>query len=92
MSSYTISKETHRIAKELGITIFVSKNPKKKIDIVDKEGRKFTIGDINYGDFHKYQTISLEYANLRRKLYHTRNKKYINTPNSPAFYAARLLW
>ena len=28
----------------------------------------------------------------RRKLYHTRNKKYLNTPNTCAYYASRLLW
>ena len=92
MSTYTISKDTYRIAKELNVKISVSKNKKKKIDIIDKEGRCFEIGDIHYGDFHTYQRISMEYANSRKKLYHTRNKKYINTPNSPAYYAARLLW
>ena len=92
MSSYTISKETYRIAKELGVKVSVSKNVKKKIDIVDKEGRCFTIGDINYGDYHTYQRVSMDYANGRRKLYHTRNKKYLNTPNTCAYYASRLLW
>lgn len=92
MSSYQISKETYQIAKDLNVKIFPSKNKTKKIDVYDKDGIKFSIGDINYNDFHTYKKISLDYAMERKKLYHIRNKKYMNIINSRAYYAAKLLW
>ena len=70
MSNYKISLETYRIAKELGIKISVSTNQDKKIDIVDKNGNKFSIGDSGYSDYHVYKkTHGIKYANERRRLY-----------------------
>ena len=92
MSSYIISTETKKIAKQMNLHISPSSNPKKKIDIINIEGKKFSIGDINYDDFHSHKKISIDHANTRRKLYHTRNHKYLNIKNTPAYYAAILLW
>ena len=58
--------------------LLVSKNKKKKIDVFDQAGRQYEIGDINYGDYHVYKhTVSNEYENQRKKLYHTRNKNIL---------------
>ena len=92
MSNYVISKETKNIAKRLNIQICASSNPKKKIDVINRDGKKISIGDVKYGDFHTHKKISLDHANERRRLYHIRNHKYLSIKNTPAYYAAILLW
>ena len=92
MSTYIISAETRRIAKKMNLQIYVSSNPKKKIDVINGDGKKISIGDVKYGDFHTHKKISLDHANERRRLYHIRNHKYLSIKNTPAYYAAVLLW
>ena len=60
MSTYIISAETRRIAKKMNLQIYVSSNPKKKIDVINSDGKKFSIGDVKYGDFHTHKKISLD--------------------------------
>ena len=59
MSNYIISQDTKKIAKQLNIQICVSSNPKKKIDVIN-DGKKISIGDIKYDDFHTHKKISLD--------------------------------
>ena len=94
MSNYVISQKTKNIAKKMNLQIYVSSNPKKKIDVINSDGKKISIGDIKYDDFHTYQikNSSSSYANERRRLYHIRNHKYLSIKNTPAYYAAILLW
>ena len=93
MSIYIISKETYAVAKKMNLThIKPSSNPKKKIDLITHEGKKISIGDINYEDYHTYKKKSKENAEERRRLYHIRNHKYSKIKNTPAYYAAILLW
>jgi len=101
---YDIKPLTKRRARELGIKIFPSDNPKKKIEIYDWNGVFITyIGDAKYGDFHTYLEMEEKglkpkgYANERRRLYHLRHSKepeklgdeYLG---SAAYYAKELLW
>lgn len=101
---YDIKQATKRRAKELGIKIFPSDNPKKKIEIYDWNGNFITyIGDAKYKDYHIYLEMEKRgevpkgYANERRRLYHLRHSKepaklgdeYLG---SAAYYAKELLW
>ena len=92
MSNYIISKETKNIAKRLNIQICASSNPKKKIDVINRDGKKISIGDVKYGDFHTHKKISLDHANERRRLYRIRHANDINVIGSAGYYAAILLW
>ena len=92
MSTYIISAETRRIAKKMNLQIYVSSNPKKKIDVINSDGKKFSIGDVKYGDFHTHKKISLVHANERRRLYRIRHANDLNVIGSAGYYAAILLW
>ena len=92
MSNYKISSETYEIAKKMHLKIMPSSNAKKKIDVITHEGKKISIGDINYDDYHTYQRISKEKAEERKRLYHIRNHKHAQIKYTPAYYAAILLW
>lgn len=73
---YTITDYTKRKAKEIGVTVKPSRNPKKKIDVY-KEGQFIqSLGDINYFDYPTYiKEKGLAYANERRELYYARHTK-----------------
>jgi hypothetical protein len=101
---YKILKGTYKRAKELGVKIFPSDNPKKKIEVYDWNGVFITyIGDAKYLDFHYYMEMEKQgllpegYAEDRKRLYHLRHR---NEPKklgdeylgSAAYYAKELLW
>lgn len=89
--TYVIQPRTYEQAKRLGVTVKVSSNPKKKIDVF-KDGVKIaSIGAIGMGDFPTYyKTKGAIFANERRRLYHLRHKD--GAVNSPAWLSKRLLW
>jgi hypothetical protein len=101
---YKISDRTYKIAKKLGIQIFQSDNPKKKIEIYDFNGNFITyIGDSKYNDYHSYLEMEKNgevlpgFAEKRRHLYHTRHFKEIEKlgeewEGSPSYYSFFLLW
>ena len=89
---YRIKKYSYRQAAKLGVKIYPSSRPGKKIDVY-KNGLKIaTIGARGYFDFPTYaEKFGIEYAKKRRKLYHIRhaaNKK----PGTPGYYASKILW
>ena len=101
---YDIKPYTKRRAKELGVQIFKSDNPKYKIEIYDWNGVFITyIGDAKYLDYPSYMEMEKKgevpkgYAKERRRLYHLRHSKepeklgdeYLG---SAAYYSANLLW
>ena len=90
MSSYTITKYSYDRAKELGVEIKPSTNPKKKIDVF-KGGKKIvSIGAYGFPDYPTYVKIEgKEYADKRRKLYLIRHKKNIGLAGK---YAKNILW
>jgi len=94
MSNYQIQAYTHLMAYKHGVKAVVSKNPNKKIDVLDfNDNYICSIGDIRYKDFPTYfKERGTEYAERRRDLYHRRHMKHSNVLGSKSFYASRLLW
>jgi hypothetical protein len=92
MSLYNIKKYSYDQAKKLGVNIKPSTNPKKKIDVFDKDNNKIaSIGDVSYKDFPTYmKEKGEEYANERRRLYHLRHKD--NEKGTPNYYSKKILW
>jgi len=96
---YEIKDRTYRIAKQIGVKIFPSDNPRKKIDVYDYNGQFICrIGDIKYGDFPTYlEMFPLDVAMKRQRLYRTRHAKEITKLGdewlgSPSYYSFFLLW
>jgi hypothetical protein len=56
---YNISKYTKDKAKQLGVTVKASSNPKKKVDVLKNNTKIATIGDIRYSDFSTYVKTNL---------------------------------
>jgi len=73
---YLITDYTKRKARELGVEVRQSKNPKKKIDVY-KNGKK--VGSIGQAGAKDYPTYLKEegktVADERRRLYHLRHPK-----------------
>lgn len=86
---YTITDYTKRRAKELGLTVAVSKKKGKKLDVFKDNELIASIGDTNYKDFPTFVLEDgQEVANERRRLYRQRHRK--NTLNE--LLALYLLW
>jgi hypothetical protein len=92
--TYTIKQRIRDNAKRIGVEIKLSKNPKKKIDVFNKEGKKLaSIGDINYSDYaHYIDDKGLVFANVRKKIYGIHHINDMNVKNSPGYYSKQLLW
>ena len=89
---YQIKLYSKQKAKELGVQIKPSTNPKKKIDVF-KEGVKIaSIGSIAYKDYPTYLQENKVLAEERRRLYRIRHQKDIEKPNSAGYYAFHILW
>ena len=80
MSEYIILPRTKQIAKENNLTVKPAKNPKYKIDVLDKSGAVTSIGATGYADYPNYLkqekagNVKPGYADKRRKLYLIRHK------------------
>ena len=90
---YQITDYTKQKARELGVVVTNSSDPKKKIDVF-KNGKKIaSIGAVGYNDYPSYiKSHGKEYAEQRRKLYKMRHKRDINVEGSNGWYAGVLLW
>jgi hypothetical protein len=91
---YSITQYSRDQAKKLGVTIKPSTNKGKKIDVIDKDGKKIaSIGALGMGDFPTYmKSKGKEYADERRRLYKIRHAKTMDKVGSASYYAARILW
>jgi hypothetical protein len=91
---YHILPYTYKQAKRLGVQVFPSDNPKKKIEVYDKNGIFITYaGGASYSDYPSYiQTHGEEYAKKRRALYKLRHEKDRHKVGSAGYYADQLLW
>ena len=92
--TYNITAYTKKQAKRLGVQVFPSDNPKKKIEVYDKHGVFITYaGGAGYKDYPTYLAENgLEYANKRRALYKIRHEKNRHKVGSAGYYADQLLW
>ena len=90
---YEITSYTKEKAKKLGVTVKLSSNPKKKIDVFKDKKKIASVGAIDYSDYSTYiKDKGLEYANERRRLYRIRHKNDKNIIGSNGYYANALLW
>ena len=93
MNNYKITPYTFNKAKELGLTVEVSKFPLKKIDVYKNNIFLGSIGDSRYQDYPNYiLTYNLEYANKRRNLYINRHKQNADVKYSKQWLSLNLLW
>ena len=93
MSNYVITKYSFDKASELGLSIKVSKNKLKKIDVYRDNIFLNSIGDSRYNDYPHYCIIYNEkYADKRKLLYHNRHKKNSDVKYSKQWLALNLLW
>lgn len=96
---YKISDKTYKIAEEMGLEIFPSSNPDKKLEVYDKKTGNFLfyVGDSSYMDYHMYLEdekkgiVPKGTADKRRKLYHNRHQKDIDMKGR-GYVVAKLLW
>ena len=96
---YNISDKTYQIASEMGLQIFPSDNPDKKLEVYDKKTCNFLFyaGDSKYMDFHMYLEsekkglVPKGTADKRRQLYHIRHQKDIEMGRK-GYVVSRLLW
>jgi hypothetical protein len=91
---YDITKKQRQIAKKIGVHIFPSDNPKKKIDIYDNEGIYYTsVGSSIHNDYFSYlKSNGKAYADNRRRLYLLRHKDELLSIGSRGWFSAKLLW
>lgn len=93
MSSYVVSSKTKAKAKELGVTVKTSKNPKKKLDVFKDDKKVASVGASSYDDFHTYtKKKGKDFAKKRQSAYRSRHAKNIKKKGSAGFYANALLW
>lgn len=92
--NYKIQPYTYQRAKELGVKVYPSKNPKKKISVYDKNDNfLYDIGARGMGDFPTFAAEKgLEYALQRQALYKKRHEKDRHIKGSPGYWASNLLW
>ena len=95
---YKITEYTKLMAKELGVTVKLSKLKGKKIDVF-KDGKKIaSIGAIGYNDFptllekEKLGKVEKGAADRRRKLYKISHESDRHKLGTPGYYADKLLW
>ena len=73
---YEITKYTKDRAKELGVIVKPSSNPKKKIDVFKDREKIASIGALGMADYPTYiKSHGKVYADQRKKLYNLRHKK-----------------
>ena len=90
---YEIKQYSIDQAKKYGFTVKVSSNKKKKLDVYKNGIKICSIGDLLYKDYPTYiEEKGLDYAKVRRQLYHNRHKKDIEIKGSPGYLSSILLW
>lgn len=91
---YQITDYTLKKAKQLGVKVFPSDNPKYKLEVYDKNGLFITYCGANgYKDFPTYtEERGLEYALNRRRLYKIRHQKDRTKVGSRGWFSDQLLW
>jgi hypothetical protein len=92
MSDYTIRERTRKNAERIGVTVKVSHNPNKKLDVF-KNGKKVaSVGGAGYGDYPTYLAKDKALAEEKRRMYKARHEKDRKVVGSAGWYADKLLW
>ena len=92
MTSYNITQYSKLRAKELGVNIYPSKKPNKKIDVYKDGVYVCSIGAKGMMDYPTYIiNEGKKYADERRKLYWLRHKDD-NVKGTKGWYALNILW
>jgi len=90
-----ITPYTMKQAKKFGVSLKVSKDPLKKLDVFKNGVKIASIGARGYKDYGMYLAEKGEkYANERRRLYRIRHAgegRKVGV-GSPGYYAWHLLW
>ncbi len=90
---YTITPYTRARAKALNVTVRLSTNPKKKLDVYRGSKRVASVGALGYSDYPTFmKTRGIAYAKKRRSLYDQRHEKDMHRKGSPGWFAKKLLW
>ena len=91
---YVIKDYTKQKARQLGVVIKPSNNPKYKLDVYNTTGELITrVGATGYKDYPTYILENgKEYADKRRELYKKRHEKDRKVIGSRGYYADKLLW
>jgi hypothetical protein len=86
---YHITQHTRDRAKQIGVEVKISTNPRKKIDVFKQGELIASIGATGYSDYGTYlKEEGKAYADKRRELYHKRHTQ--NTMNE--MLSKVLLW
>ena len=77
-----------KLARNLGVKVEPSKDPCKKLDVFHlKTGKKLaTIGSKKHEDYLQHLDKK------RRTSYKARMERHRNNPNTPSYFADRILW
>lgn len=87
---YEISDKQYKIAKELGIHICISENPRKKIDVYKNDEYICSVGAINFRALKELiELYGRDEAYRKRSLYLSRHK---SACDMKTIYEIRLLW
>jgi len=91
---YNIKEYSFKKAKQLGVQIFPSGNPKYKLEVYDWHGNFITYCGANgYKDYPTYlEEQGPVYANNRLRLYKIRHEKDRHKLGSRGYYSDQLLW
>lgn len=88
-----ISAYSRRKAKQLGVNIRESKQPKKKLDVLRDGDVVASIGDKDYKDYPTHlKEKGKDFADKRRILYKKRHESTRHKVGTPSYYADQLLW
>jgi len=92
--AYTITAYTKARAKKYGVVVKPSKNPEKKIDVFDSDGKRLvSIGAAGMNDYPTYiRKKGKKYADERRRLYRIRHNSDRHRVGSAGYWASKLLW
>jgi hypothetical protein len=85
---------TRKRARQLHVDVRPSTDPKKKIDVFNKKGKKVaSVGARGMMDFPTYKKErGMAFAKTRRRLYKIRHNKDRFRKGTPGYYADKLLW
>jgi len=90
---YEITDYTKQKAKEIGVVVTRSNNPRKKIDVFKNGEKVASVGATGYNDYPTFMKLyGKEYADDRRKLYKKRHSNDLKVVGSNGWYANKLLW